>query len=171
MPAPVATDPATAESCRNCGAGFGPIRPRFCPACGQETNLKPPTLMEFAQQFGGAYLSTEGALWRTLKLLVGKPGELTRQYLAGRRKHHVLPLRRYLTISVVTLLMLRLLASTASTTTAIANADGFDPRSAQIAVSIGPGAVAIAVAAPAPHLACGALGLAMLAIVIWSLVT
>jgi hypothetical protein len=60
------------------------------------------------QQFGGAYLATEGALWRTLALLLFKPGELTRQYLAGRRRHYVLPLRLYLTISVVTLLLLRL---------------------------------------------------------------
>jgi hypothetical protein len=64
------------------------------------------------QQFGGAYFSTEGALWRTLKLLLLKPGELTRQYLAGRRKHYVLPLRLYLTISLVTILLLRLVAGT-----------------------------------------------------------
>mgnify|MGYP001057476860 CR=1 FL=1 len=81
-------------------------RPRFCPVCGQETNLRPPRLGEFLQQFGGAYFATEGALWRTLKLLLFKPGELTRQYLAGRRKHYVLPLRLYLTISLaISLLM------------------------------------------------------------------
>ncbi len=67
--------------------------------------------MEFVQQFGGAYLATEGALWRTLKLLLFKPGELTRHYLAGRRKHYVLPLRLYLTISVMVLLAFRLAAS------------------------------------------------------------
>ena len=97
-------DPRT---CPNCTEPFPDPRPRFCPACGQETTLRPPTLFEFAQQFGGAYISTEGALWRTLKLLVTKPGELTRQYLAGRRKHYVLPLRLYLTISVVALLALQ----------------------------------------------------------------
>lgn len=78
--------------------------------CGQETTLRPPTLGEFLQQFGGAYFATEGALWRSLKLLLLKPGELTRHYLAGRRKHYVLPLRLYLTISVLTLLLLRLVA-------------------------------------------------------------
>ena len=73
--------------------------------------MRPPRLVEFAQQFGGAYLSTEGALWRTLALLLFRPGELTRQYLAGRRKHYVLPLRLYLTISVTALLALRLLTA------------------------------------------------------------
>jgi hypothetical protein len=95
-------------ACLNCQQALGAPRPRFCPACGQETNVKPPTLREFAQQFGGAYFATEGALWRTLKLLLLKPGELTRQYLAGRRKHYVLPLRLYLTISLLALLALRL---------------------------------------------------------------
>ena len=75
--------------------------------------MLPPTVRAFAQQFGGAYLSTEGALWRTLKLLLFKPGELTRQYLAGRRKHYVLPLRLYLTVSVLVLLGVRLLGSDA----------------------------------------------------------
>jgi hypothetical protein len=110
-PTPAAAAPRLA--CANCGEPFGAqgeLRRRFCPACGQETTITPPTLGEFAQQFGGAYFSTEGALWRTLKLLLLKPGELTAQYLAGRRKHYVLPLRLYLTISVLVLLAVRLVA-------------------------------------------------------------
>jgi Protein of unknown function (DUF3667) len=109
---PAAPPPPPPRACLNCGAVLLPLAdatpPRFCAACGQETTVKPPTLGEFAQQFGGAFLSTEGALWRTLKLLLLKPGELTRLYLAGRRKHYVLPLRLYLTISVLMLLALRL---------------------------------------------------------------
>ncbi len=103
--------PATAAAspvCLNCDAALGQPRPRFCPACGQETRLRAPTLREFAQQFGGAYFSTEGALWRTLRVLLLQPGELTRQYLAGRRKHYVLPLRLYLTVSLIALLGLQL---------------------------------------------------------------
>lgn len=67
-------------------------------------------MAEFLQQFGGAYLSTEGALWRTLLLLLARPGELTRRYLAGQRKRFVLPLRLYLTISVIVLLAVRWVA-------------------------------------------------------------
>jgi hypothetical protein len=100
------------SACANCAALLPDPRPAFCPACGQETRIRPPTIGEFLQQFGGAYLSTEGALWRTLRLLLTRPGELTRQYLAGRRKHYVLPLRLYLTISVIVLLALRLTAQT-----------------------------------------------------------
>ena len=98
---------ATPAACPNCGLGLAAPRPRFCPECGQETEIQPPKVMEFIQQFGGAYFSTEGALWRTLKLLLLKPGELTVQYLAGRRKHYVLPLRLYLSVSLVCLLLAR----------------------------------------------------------------
>jgi len=101
---------AEGTACLNCGGPLAEPRPRFCPACGQETNLRPPRLGELLQQFGGAYFATEGALWRTLKLLLLKPGELTRQYLAGRRKHYVLPLRLYLTVSLAVLLLLRVVA-------------------------------------------------------------
>jgi Protein of unknown function (DUF3667) len=94
-------------SCANCGAPFVPEQRRFCPECGQETRIEPPRVMEFVQQFGGAYFSTEGALWRTLKLLLTKPGELTVRYLAGQRKHYVLPLRLYLSVSLVMLLVAR----------------------------------------------------------------
>ena len=100
--------PATAAGhCANCGALLAQPRPRFCGDCGQETEIKAPTLGEFIQQFGGAYFSTEGALWRTLgRLFI--PGQLTLEYFAGRRRHYVLPLRLYLTLSVVLLLALRL---------------------------------------------------------------
>ena len=103
------TEP-TRPACLNCGHRFQGVPLRFCPQCGQETRVRPPTLWEFAQQFGGAYVSTEGALWRTLGLLLARPGELTRRYLAGQRKHYVLPLRLYLTISVLVLLLMRLVA-------------------------------------------------------------
>ena len=99
--------PTLSDDCLNCGFALGRERPRYCPECGQETNIRPPTLAEFAQQFGGSYMAAEGALWRTLALLFGKPGQLTREYLAGRRRRYVLPLRLYLTISLFTFIALR----------------------------------------------------------------
>jgi hypothetical protein len=99
---------ALPSACLNCEQPLGDPRPRYCPACGQETNVRAPGIGEFMQQFGGAYFATEGALWRTARLLLFKPGELTRQYLAGRRKHYVLPLRLFLSCSVIMLLALRI---------------------------------------------------------------
>lgn len=97
-------------NCANCGQPLPQPVTAYCGHCGQETRLRPPTLLELGQQFGGAYLSTEGALWRTLALLLRRPGELTVQYLRGRRRHYVLPLRLYLTVSVLVLLLMRTVA-------------------------------------------------------------
>jgi hypothetical protein len=102
--APARTDFA----CRNCGTQ-APLK--FCPECGQETTLHPPTLREFLHEFVGHYVALEGALWRTLRLLVTRPGRLTREYLDGRRRQYVLPLRLYLTASFVFFLVLRIAAA------------------------------------------------------------
>ena len=111
---PASTEGTVSTACLNCGEPFGArgeLRRPFCPQCGQETTVRAPTVREFAQQFGGAYFATEGALWRSLRLLITQPGGLTAQYLAGRRKHYVLPLRLYLTISLLILLLVRVVGS------------------------------------------------------------
>lgn len=54
------------------------------------------------------YFAAEGRLWRTLKTLVLHPGRLTVEYLRGRKLAYVLPLRLYLSISVVFFLLLQL---------------------------------------------------------------
>ena len=95
-------------ACRNCGAQ---APSKFCPDCGQETALHPPTLGEFLHEFVGHYVALEGTLWRTLWLLMRRPGRLTREYLDGRRRRYVLPLRLYLTASFLFFLVLKLVAS------------------------------------------------------------
>jgi hypothetical protein len=105
----VSHPPARTElACRNCGT---PAPLKFCPECGQETTLHPPTLGEFLHEFVGHYVALEGTLWRTLGLLLRRPGRLTREYLDGRRRRYVLPLRLYLTASFVFFLVLRIAAS------------------------------------------------------------
>lgn len=93
--------------CANCHAALPKPCPPYCSQCGQETRIRPPTLFEFIQQFGGAYISTEGALWRTLWRLFFLPGQLTLEYFAGRRRHFVQPVRLYLTISVLALVAVK----------------------------------------------------------------
>lgn len=57
-------------------------------------------------EFVGHYVALEGALWRTLKALA-VPGKLTLEYYEGRRRQYVLPLRLYLTASLVFFLALK----------------------------------------------------------------
>ena len=105
------TAAAVKGECPNCETMLPNPVPRFCHACGQETHIKPPTVSEFMQQFSGTYFATEGALWRTFKLLLARPGELTAQYLNGRRKQYVLPLRLFLSMTLVMLLTMRLVGA------------------------------------------------------------
>ena len=97
-------------ACRNCGT---PAPLKFCPECGQETTLHPPTLGEFLHEFVGHYVALEGQLWRTLAVLLRRPGRLTREYLEGRRRRYVLPLRLYLTASFLFFLVVKLTAGAA----------------------------------------------------------
>ena len=92
-----------AAACLNCGRAL-PADARYCPHCGQDTRLRTPTVGEFVREFAGSFVAVEGPLWRTLKLLLLRPGELTREYLAGRRRHYVRPLRLYLSISLLVLI-------------------------------------------------------------------
>jgi hypothetical protein len=106
-PAPSIDRPAPAPSpsgCPNCGQAIVPADAAYCPWCGQELHVNAFTLRDFLQHWGGAYLSTEGALWRSMRLLLLRPGQLTVHYLNGRRKHYVHPLRLYMTLSVLLLL-------------------------------------------------------------------
>jgi hypothetical protein len=93
------TSPAAdVRQCRNCGA---PAPGRFCAECGQETDLRLPTLREFLREAAGRYVAFDGRFWRTIATLVFRPGRLTREYLAGRRRRYIRPARLYLFSTLV----------------------------------------------------------------------
>ena len=112
--------------CRNCGAVPVPQTPppHFCARCGQERTLHPPTLMEFLHEFVGHYVALEGPLWRSLALLLGRPGRLTREYLEGRRRRYVLPLRLYLSASFLFFIVMKLIPTAAGEAAAVREANG-----------------------------------------------
>ena len=84
--------------CRNCGALADDA---YCPKCGQETLLRLPTLREFVREAAGRYVAFDGRLWRTVGSLVLRPGFLTREYLAGRRRRYIRPARLYLFATLI----------------------------------------------------------------------
>jgi Protein of unknown function (DUF3667) len=91
-------DASTPEVCLNCGE---PLFRRYCPACGQAAIDPNPTLAEFFHEAAGEFLLWDGKLATTFRLLLTRPGELTREYLAGKRARYLSPLRLYLTCSVL----------------------------------------------------------------------
>lgn len=98
-------DHATDHTCRNCGVTTSG---NYCSNCGQETRLHAPSFGEFLHEFIGHYVALEGRLWGSIKRLVFNPGLLTNEYLAGRRKRYVEPLRLYLSLSIIFFAVLKL---------------------------------------------------------------
>lgn len=96
--------PLARGHCHNCGAA---VSGKFCPECGQETTLHVASAREFLHEFIGHYVALEGKLWKTLALLVFRPGMLTAEYIAGRRARYVQPLRIYLTLSILFFALLK----------------------------------------------------------------
>lgn len=87
-----AHDPHAAHACLNCGAGLdGP----FCRACGQEGHVHRSTSAILHDLVHGV-LHLEGRFWSTLPMLLFKPGELTRRYVAGERRKFVSPMAFFL---------------------------------------------------------------------------
>lgn len=94
-----------ASHCHNCGAA---VQYHYCSVCGQETRLHVASAGEFIHEFIGHYVALEGRLWQTLRRLFFAPGFLTAEYIAGRRKRYVEPLRVYLSLSLLFFAVLKL---------------------------------------------------------------
>ena len=92
------TSLAASNPCLNCGTN---VQLEYCPECGQRTIDPDPTIRELLSEMAEEFLHWDGKLLATYRLLLRKPGELTREFLAGRRVRFISPLRVYLTCSVI----------------------------------------------------------------------
>jgi len=64
--------------------------------------------MQFMREAGGRYVALDGRLWKTLGALLFRPGFLTREYFAGRRKRYIRPARLFLVASLLLFAALRI---------------------------------------------------------------
>ncbi|MFC5459481.1 DUF3667 domain-containing protein [Massilia niabensis] len=87
-----------ATHCPNCGTR---IAGEFCQGCGQPAHLHVPSAREFLHEFIAHYVALEGKLWKSVALLLFRPGRLTRDYIEGKRARYVEPLRLYLSFSII----------------------------------------------------------------------
>jgi hypothetical protein len=86
------------RQCPNCAAeALGP----YCHACGQKT-IEPDalSLRSFVHDFAQEVVNLDFATVRSLRA-VGRPGFLTREYLAGRRRPYLSPLKVYLLCAAI----------------------------------------------------------------------
>ena len=94
---------AGSPRCLNCGAE---LTGQYCSQCGQEDSELRVSIMRLARDFMAEQLGLESKVPTTLWRLITKPGVLTKEYLSGKRVRSLLPLRLYLSASVVYFLLL-----------------------------------------------------------------
>jgi len=93
---------ATDTRCANCQT---PLVGPFCSNCGQRHEPHVHSMREFLSETFESFTHADSRLWRTLWLLVSKPGFLTVEFLEGRRARYLPPFRLYLVLSVVLFLV------------------------------------------------------------------
>jgi hypothetical protein len=84
--------------CLNCETV---IEGRHCAQCGQASDVHVLSMKEVAGDVTHSLLHLDSRVWRTLRLLVRKPGELTREFIAGRHQLYIPPFRLYLAVSIL----------------------------------------------------------------------
>lgn len=78
--------------CLNCGTA---LIGSHCHRCGQPGHIH-RSLGAIWHDLAHGVLHVEGRIWRTLPLLLTRPGELTRRYVAGERARFLSPLALFL---------------------------------------------------------------------------
>jgi hypothetical protein len=72
----------------------------YCPTCGQRDTAPNPTLSELCHEAMAELAHWDSKVPATLVALLGQPGRLTQEFLAGRRARWLSPLKVYLICSI-----------------------------------------------------------------------
>jgi hypothetical protein len=90
--------PSDNPNCLNCGARLGG---QYCGTCGQRSLSRLISIWQLLAEAFGDLFELDSRLWRTLRPLLIRPGQLTRDYLLGRRARYMPPFRMYLVLSLI----------------------------------------------------------------------
>ena len=89
--------------CLNCGKI---VTEKYCPNCGQENAESRKSFSYLFTHFVEDLTHYDNAFWKTIQYLLFRPSRLTREYLAGKRKKYVAPVKLYIFISFITFLLI-----------------------------------------------------------------
>ena len=96
-------------ACLNCGT---PLAGSHCYNCGQRAHVH-RTLSAFFHDLLHGVLHFEGKTWRTIPLLAWKPGQLTREYIEGKRARYVSPIAMFLFVVFLTFALFNIMGGAA----------------------------------------------------------
>lgn len=88
--------------CLNCDT---PLHGPYCHACGQKDQEKRLPLGHLLHEMAHELWHLDAKVWHTLRDLALRPGDLSQQYLAGRRTRRVPPFRLYLILTFLFFLL------------------------------------------------------------------
>ena len=90
--------PNESPVCLNCGTR---LRGQYCGSCGQRSRSRLISIWQLLKEAFGDLLEMDSRLWKTVIPLLIRPGQLTRDYLEGRRARYMPPFRTYLVLSLI----------------------------------------------------------------------
>jgi len=85
-------DPGAPGLCANCEE---PVDGRFCANCGQPAHVH-RSVLHVAEELLHGLTHFDGKAWKTLPLLLFRPGKLTHDYVHGKRARYVPPVALFL---------------------------------------------------------------------------
>ncbi len=97
---PVSTTSLKLKSCLNCNTQLDPAD-NFCPNCGQKSDVARVKLGTFIRETLSGVLNYESKFWRTIGLMVRKPGIFPKRYAEGKHASYVNPFRLYLNFVIL----------------------------------------------------------------------
>ena len=86
------------KDCLNCGTI---VAGKYCQSCGQENAEPKDTVFGLVQHFLYDITHFDGMFFSSLKLLLFKPGILTRKYIEGKRAGYLNPIKMYVFTSAI----------------------------------------------------------------------
>lgn len=87
------------KTCLNCGSY---VEKRYCPKCGQENRESRESFRHLIAEFISDFVHYDSSFWTTTRYLLFSPAKLSLEYMDGKRKSHVNPVKLYIFISFIT---------------------------------------------------------------------
>ncbi|PIQ18775.1 MAG: hypothetical protein COZ75_11540 [Flavobacteriaceae bacterium CG_4_8_14_3_um_filter_34_10] len=92
------------EKCLNCNHPLDKSD-KYCPNCSQLNSTKKLYFKDLFQEFFSGIFAYDSRLVNTLRVLLFKPGKISKEYVEGKRMRYANPFRFYLSVSIIFFLL------------------------------------------------------------------
>lgn len=98
------------NSCLNCGHPLE-LSHRYCPNCSQLNSTKNITVRDFIEEFLGSIVDYDSRLFRTIRAMLLRPGQISLDYINGKRVSYTNPFRFLLSLAIIYFLLQQLMGN------------------------------------------------------------